>query len=59
MLGPAKWTYYYLCVILDIYSRDVVGWMVASRESAALADVLIRQTCAKQAIGRDQLTMTR
>ena len=57
LLGPAKWTYYYLCVILDIYSRDVVGWMVASRESAALADVLIRQTCAKQAIGRDQLTI--
>jgi putative transposase len=55
--GPAKWTYYYLYVILDIYSRYVVGWMVASRESAALAEVLIRQTCAKQAIGRDQLTI--
>jgi putative transposase len=57
LLGPAKWTYYYLYVILDIYSRYVVGWMVASRESAALAGVLIRQTCAKQAIGRDQLTI--
>jgi transposase InsO family protein len=57
LLGPAKWTYYYLYVILDIYSRYVVGWMVASRESAALAQVLIRQTCAKQAIGRDQLTI--
>jgi putative transposase len=57
LLGPAKWTYYYLYVILDIYSRYVVGWMVASRESAELADVLIRQTCAKQAIGRDQLTI--
>jgi putative transposase len=57
LLGPAKWTYYYLYVILDIYSRYVVGWMVASRESAALAEVLIRQTCAKQAIGRDQLTI--
>ena len=55
--GPAKWTYYYLYVILDIFSRYVVGWMVASRESAALAEVLIRQTCAKQAIGRDQLTI--
>ncbi|WP_139805519.1 DDE-type integrase/transposase/recombinase, partial [Mycobacterium intermedium] len=55
--GPAKWSYYYLYVILDIFSRYVVGWMVASRESAALAEVLIRQTCAKQAIGRDQLTI--
>ena len=49
LLGPAKWTYYYLYVILDIYSRYVVGWMVASRESGALAEVLIRQTCAKNA----------
>jgi putative transposase len=55
--GPAKWTYYYLYVILDIFSRYVVGWMVASRESAALAEVLIRQTCAKQGIGRDQLAI--
>jgi putative transposase len=55
--GPAKWTYHYLYVILDIYSRYVVGWMVATRESAALADVLIRQTCTKQHIGRDQLTI--
>jgi putative transposase len=55
--GPAKWTYYYLYVILDIFSRYVVGWMVASRESAALAEVLIRQTCAKQGINRDHLTI--
>jgi putative transposase len=55
--GPAKWTYYYLYVILDIYSRYAVGWMVATRESAALAEVLIRQTCTKQGIGRDQLTI--
>jgi len=55
--GPATWTYYYLYVILDIFSRYVVGWMVAHRESAALAEVLIRQTCAKQGIGRDQLTI--
>ena len=55
--GPAKWTYYHLYVILDIFSRYVVGWMVASRESAALAEVLIRQTVAKQDIGRDQLTI--
>ena len=36
--GPAKWSYYYLYVILDIFSRYVVGWMVASRESAGLAE---------------------
>jgi putative transposase len=55
--GPAKWTYYYLYVILDIFSRCVVGWMVASRESAALAEVLIRQACAKQGIDRGKLTI--
>ena len=55
--GPAKWTYYYLYVILDIFSRYVVGWMLASRESAALAEVLIRQTFAKQGIGAGQLTI--
>jgi putative transposase len=55
--GPAKWTYYYLYVILDIYSRYVVGWMVAGRESAALAEVMIRQTCPKQGIERKQLTI--
>ena len=55
--GPAKWTYYYLYVILDIYSRHVVGWMVASRESGPLAEALIKQTCAKQGISREQLTL--
>jgi putative transposase len=55
--GPAKWTYYYLYVILDIYSRYVTGWMLASCESAALAEKLITATCAKQQIGRDQLTI--
>ncbi len=43
--------------ILDIFSRYVVGWMVAHRESAALAEVLIRRTCAKQGIGTGQLTI--
>lgn len=55
--GPQKWSWFHLYVILDIYSRYVVGWMVASRESAGLAEVLIRQTCAKQGIGRHQLTI--
>jgi putative transposase len=55
--GPTKWSWFHLYVILDIYSRYVVGWMVASRESAGLAEVLIRQTCAKQGIGPHQLTI--
>jgi putative transposase len=55
--GPAKWTYYYLYVILDIYSRYAAGWMVATRESAALAEKLIAGTCAKQNIGPGQLTI--
>jgi putative transposase len=57
LLGPAKWTYFYLYVILDIFSRYVVGWMVAHRESAALAQRLITATCAKQAIAAGQLTI--
>lgn len=48
--GRAKWSWYYLYVILDIFSRYVAGWMVAGRESAALAEVLIRQTCTKKDI---------
>jgi len=55
--GPVKWTYYYLYVILDIFSRYVVGWMVAERESSKLAERLIKQTCLKQGILRDQLTL--
>jgi putative transposase len=57
LLGPAKWTYFYLYVIMDIFSRYVVGWMVAPFESAALAEKLIKETCAKQQIGRNQLTI--
>jgi putative transposase len=57
LLGPAKWTYFYLYVILDIYSRYVVGWLVAERESAALAERLIDETCDKQRIVPDQLTI--
>jgi putative transposase len=55
--GPAKWTYYHLYVILDIYSRYVVGWMVATCESAALAEKLIAAACAGQGISRDQLSI--
>jgi putative transposase len=55
--GPAKWTYYHLYVILDIYSRYAVGWMLATRESAVLAEKLIAATCDKQRISRGQLTI--
>jgi putative transposase len=55
--GPVKWTYYHLYVILDIFSRYAVGWMVATRESAVLAEKLIAATCAKQGIARGQLTI--
>jgi putative transposase len=57
LLGPTKWTYFYLYVILDVFSRYVVGWMIAERESAALAEELISQTCARQGIQRGQLTI--
>jgi putative transposase len=55
--GPEKWTYYHLYVILDIYSRYAVGWMLATRESAALAEKLIASSCAAQGIGQGQLTI--
>jgi putative transposase len=57
LLGPAKWTYFYLYVILDIFSRYVVGWMIAPHESAALAERLIAETCAKHDIQPGQLTL--
>ena len=57
LLGPATWTYFYLYVIMDIFSRYVVGWMVAPAELAVLAEKLIKETCAKQQIGRNQLTV--
>lgn len=55
--GPAKWTYYYLYAILDIYSRYVVGWLLADRESMTLAEQLLADTIAKQHVDRDQLTI--
>ena len=57
LLGPAKWTYFYLYVILDVYSRYVVGWMVAHREQADLAERLIAETIVKQAVPPGQLTL--
>ena len=55
--GPATWTYYYLYVILDVFSRAVVGWMIAEREDAVLAEALIAETCAKEGIVPQQLTI--
>jgi len=55
--GPVKWTYYYLYKVLDVYSRYVVGWMVAYRESAALAKDLIAEVCLKQEIMPGSLTV--
>lgn len=55
--GPAKWTYLYLYVIIDIYSRYVVGWLIAERESALLAEKLLADTVVKQRIDRDTLTI--
>jgi putative transposase len=55
--GPAKWTYFYLYVILDIFSRYPVGWMVAFRESAVLAERLIAEAVRKQQVDRGQLTL--
>lgn len=57
LLGPVKWTHYSLYVMLDLFSRYTVGWMVAPRESAALAERLIRESCQKQAISPDQLVI--
>jgi putative transposase len=57
LAGPAKWTYHYLYVILDIYSRYVVGWLIAEGESAALAEKLLADSIAKHGIDRDTLTV--
>lgn len=53
--GPEKWTYFHLYVILDIYSRYVVGWMLAEKESGSLAKQLLRETLEKQRVAQDQL----
>jgi len=55
--GSAKWVYYYLYVLLDLFSRYVVGWLLAESESAGLATRLIAETCAKQNIREGELTI--
>jgi len=57
LLGPTKWTYFYLYVILDVFSRYVVGWMVALQQTAHLAEELISETCQRQGIRPEQLTL--
>ena len=57
LLGPTTWTYFYLYVILDIFRRYVVGWLVAHQELAALAERLIAETLTKQEIAIGQLTL--
>ncbi len=57
LLGPAKWTWFYLYVIIDIYSRYVPGWMLARAERANLAEALLDDTIRKQQIERHQLTI--
>lgn len=55
--GPTTWSWYQLYVILDVFSRDVVGWMLAPYESGVLAEDLIATCCVREHIGRDQLTI--
>jgi putative transposase len=55
--GPQKWTYFYLYVIIDIFSRYVVGWLVAFREKSSLAHKLIKETYERQNIEQGQLTI--
>jgi putative transposase len=57
LLGPAEWTYFYLYVILDVFSRYVVGWKVAEGESAQLAKRVIGDTREKQRIRPGELTL--
>ena len=55
--GPQKWTYYYLYVVIDIYSRYIVGWMLAHCESSVLARILLKQTIKQQQVDPKGLTI--
>lgn len=57
LMGPAKWTYFYLYVILDIFSRRVVGWRVADSENASLFKELFHDIIARHDIPSGQLTL--
>jgi len=55
--GPQTWSLFYLYVLLDIYSRYVVGWMIASHECSKLAQRLIGESCDKHQIEPEQLVL--
>ena len=55
--GPAKWTWFYLYVILDVFSRYIVGWTVQYRETAQLATALIEQAAEQHQITPEILTL--
>jgi putative transposase len=57
LMGPQKWTYFYLYVMLDIFSRYVIGWFVSDRENGSLAKHFIDECCQKQNIKEEQLTI--
>ncbi len=57
LLGPQKWTYYHLYVVLDVYSRYVVGWRLETRESATLAEELFAQTITREGVDASVLTV--
>ena len=57
LLGPAKWTYFYLYVIIDVFSRYVVGWMIAHKENAELAKQFIEETIGKHEVPAGQLNI--
>lgn len=55
--GPMKWQFFYLYVLIDIFSRYVVGWVLARAENAGVAQMLIEESCAKHGVARDSLTL--
>jgi len=55
--GPAKWTYFYLFVLMDIFSRYVVGWMVAPKENGSLAKAFLEESVLKQQVDQGRLTI--
>jgi len=57
LLGPAKWTYFYLYVIMDVFSRYVVGWTIQHREAASVAERLIAQSIEQQGVKPGELTI--
>jgi putative transposase len=57
LMGPAKWSYFYLYVIIDIFSRRVVGWCIADRESATVFAALFEDATSKNPAPKGQLTL--